>query len=53
MDLGRICHVNKSMNFIRSSKIENFYFSNQSFQICWLISCMDVLKKYKISAQYL
>ena len=36
-------------NFIRG----NFYFSNQSFQIWWLISGIEVRKTYKISAQYL
>ena len=38
---------------LRSSKIENFNFLNQRFQIWWLISGMEFLKKYTISAQYL
>ena len=53
MDLGPFVMFNKSMNFIIRLKRENFYFSNQSLQIWWLISCIKVMKKYKISAQYL
>ena len=36
--------LNKSMNFIRSLIRENFYFPNKRFQICWLISGMEVMK---------
>ena len=52
-DKGPICHIYKSMNVIRSLSRENFYFSNQSFEIWWLIRGMEVMKEYKISAQYL
>ena len=53
MDLGPICHVYKSMDFIRRLNRENFYFSKQSFQIWWLISGIEVRKTHKISAQYI
>ena len=41
----------KSMNFIRRLNRETFY----SFDIWWLalITGIEVMKKYKISAQYL
>ena len=35
------------MNFIRSLNKGNFYFSNQSFQIWWLISGIEVRKNTK------
>ena len=44
---------NKSMNFIRSNRDCLFNFSNQLFQIYWVISGIKVVKKCKISAQYL
>ena len=37
---------NKSMNSIRRLNNENFYFSNQSFQTWFLISCINVMMKY-------
>ena len=43
----------KSLNFIRRLNRGNFYFSNQSFQIWWLISGIEARKTYKISAPYL
>ena len=43
----------KSMNYVTRLIKKNCYFSNQSFQIWWLISSIEVMKKYKISAQYL
>ena len=42
-----------SMNFIRRVNKRNLYFLNQSFQIWWLISGIEVMKTHKISAQYL
>ena len=39
---------NKSMNFIRNLIGENFYFPNKRFQICWLISGMEVMKNIKL-----
>ena len=44
---------NKSMDFIRRSNRENFYFSSQSSQIWWQISGIEVRKTHKISAQYI
>ena len=38
---------NKSMNFIGRLNKENHYFSNQSFDIWWLIRDIEVIKKYK------
>ena len=35
------------MNFIRSLNSGNFYFSNYSFQICWLVRGMEVMKNEK------
>ena len=35
------------MNFIRRLNRGNFYFSNQSFQIWWLIGGIEVRKTYK------
>ena len=52
MDLVLFVMLNESMNFIRRLNRENFYFSNQSFPILWLIGGMEVMKKYKYSAQY-
>ena len=50
----KTCQVGPtSMNFIRRLNRGNFYFSNQCFQILWLIGGMKVNEKYKISAQYL
>ena len=43
----------KSMNFIRKLNRGNFYFSNHTFQIWWLISSIKVMKKYKNSVLYL
>ena len=37
-------NFNKSVNFIRINR-QNFYLSNQSFRIWWLISSMEVTKK--------
>ena len=34
------------MNSIKRLKREKFYFSNYSFQICYLIMGMKVMKKY-------
>ena len=53
MDFSLFVMFNKSMDFIRRLNRENFYFSNQSFQIWWQISGTDIRKTYKISAQYL
>ena len=49
MDLLIMTNRAQSMNFIWRLNIENFYFLSQSLQICWLISCMKVMEKYKIS----
>ena len=53
MDFSLFVMFNKSMDFIRRLNRENFYFSNQSFQIWWQISGIEVRKTHKISAQYL
>ena len=44
---------NKFMKFIRRLNRENIYLLSQSFQILCLISSMEVMKKYKISAENL
>ena len=43
---------NKSINFMRRLNKENFYFSNLSFQVCWLVKDMEVMKKYMNSIKY-
>ena len=55
MDRSHFAMFNKSSNCIRRLLInrENFHFSNKSFLIWWVISGMEVMKKPKISAQYL
>ena len=53
MDLVLFVMFDKFMNFIRRLNRENFYFSNESFQILWLIRGLEVMKKYKILSQYL
>ena len=40
------------MNFIRRLNRVNFYFSNWSFKNLWIIGGMNVIGKYKTSAQY-
>ena len=52
MDLLNITNRTQIMNFIRWFNRANFYFSNLSFEILWLISGMEVMIKYKISAQH-
>ena len=42
--MGPICHVYKSMKFIKRLNREKFL---------WLIGGIKVMEKYKISAQYL
>ena len=44
--------LNKIMNFIRRLNRADVYFLTR-LQIWWLISGMEVVIKYKISAQYL
>ena len=46
------------LNMTNRAHIHEFYkkviyFSNESFQILWLIGGMKVMNQYKISAQYL
>ena len=38
--------------FCKKVNRERFYFSNENFQVWWLNSGMEVMKKYKISVQY-
>ena len=41
-----------NMAYLRMLNGGNFYLSSQSFPIWWLTSSMEVMKKYKISAEY-
>ena len=41
-----------NMAYLRMLNGGKFYLSSQSFPIWWLTSSMEVMKKYKISAEY-
>ena len=53
MDLLNMTNRAQILEFYKRVNRGNFYFSNQSFQIWWLISDIEARKTYKISAQYL
>ena len=54
MDYGPVlAPFNKSKNIIRSLILEKIFTFNQRFQIWWLISGIEVMKKYKISTRCL
>ena len=52
MDAGPICHVYKSMEFLKRLN-RKFLFFKLEFQILCLLGSMKVMEKYKVSAQYL
>ena len=51
MNLGPICHAYYIHEFYEKDDLRKF--SNYSLQIWWLIRGKEVMKRYKISAQYL